>query len=239
MYTSYENCRPISMMSSSDDDGFCQPTDDNIPIIEPDIENLQSISSVENLIDDPCLKNQVDKTIDDALNSTLVSNLKSALGLIGADEFKIEIVEDIIFSGTDQDAETVPVNAYNIQIGLNPDLAESSQEYITATIYHEFLHAIWSFHRMKKELHDTSYTTPILTKLDNLASTGLNINDSDHSLMFSDYMTELRNAVKSIHPDIEDSDLEAITLYGITPLTPEQDVINSSHRNGNSGTICN
>lgn len=32
----YENCGSNSAMSSSDDDGLCQPTDDSIPIIEPD-----------------------------------------------------------------------------------------------------------------------------------------------------------------------------------------------------------
>ena len=101
----YENCGTYDM-SSSDDDGFCQPTDDNIPIIEPDlIQDIQIISSVKNLINDPCLKSQVDKTIDDALNSTLVNNLKSALDLIGEDGFELKIVEESSFSGSDRDAE--------------------------------------------------------------------------------------------------------------------------------------
>jgi hypothetical protein len=34
----YENCGSSSGMSSSDDDALCQPKDDNIPIIEPDLE---------------------------------------------------------------------------------------------------------------------------------------------------------------------------------------------------------
>jgi|GEM_PF-2534933 len=47
MYTdyeiTYENCGLNTQLSSADDDGFCQPTDDNIPIIEPaiDPENLE------------------------------------------------------------------------------------------------------------------------------------------------------------------------------------------------------
>ena len=42
----YENCGSGSAMSSSDDDGFCQPTDDNIPIIEPDIVRLMILEDL-------------------------------------------------------------------------------------------------------------------------------------------------------------------------------------------------
>ncbi|MFT6216039.1 MAG: hypothetical protein ACJAS3_002440, partial [Roseivirga sp.] len=34
----YENCGLVTAMSSSDDDGFCQPTDDNIAIILPNLD---------------------------------------------------------------------------------------------------------------------------------------------------------------------------------------------------------
>jgi len=37
----YENCGSSSGMSSSDDDALCQPTDDNIPIIEPDLDEKE------------------------------------------------------------------------------------------------------------------------------------------------------------------------------------------------------
>lgn len=87
MYTdyeiTYENCGLNTQLSSADDDGLCQPTDDNIPIIEPDnalIEELLDLLSEDPdlLLNIPC--SEIEKWMEVAehkVSSQIIDKLES------------------------------------------------------------------------------------------------------------------------------------------------------------------
>jgi hypothetical protein len=61
----YENCGLVPAMSSSDDDGLCQPTDDNIPIIEPELDDFSNPCRLKKLVEDnPEIFNKLTGLVD-------------------------------------------------------------------------------------------------------------------------------------------------------------------------------
>ena len=65
------------------------------------------------------------------------------------------------------------------------------------------------------------------------------IDSIPYTLQLNNNMTDLRNAVLELHPNLPADELEVLTLYGIEALNPTQYTINTEHRTGTKGTNCN
>ncbi|MBO6494174.1 hypothetical protein [Roseivirga sp.] len=65
------------------------------------------------------------------------------------------------------------------------------------------------------------------------------IDSIPYTLQLNNNMTDLRNAVLELHPNLPANELEALTLYGIEALNPTRNTINTEHRTGTKGTNCN
>lgn len=224
-YTWYE-CQ----MDYLDDDDW--GSGDGPPMEDP-------ISEIKNSVTDPCLKEKIDNAIQDTLTNNLMDSLENAMGLIGGGEFELEILTDNSYAGTTTDGETENRNAFLIEIYINPDLTSSSQEYVTATLYHEFLHATFLFYEMVRDRHVPSFSNEYLQLFDSLIANGMNPKDVQHHIMLNNYMTDFRNAVLEVHPNLTTNELEALTLHGLQALTPTQHITNNNHRVGSQGTNCN
>ena len=224
-YTWYE-CQ----MDYLDDDDW--GSGDGPPMEDP-------ISEIKNSVTDPCLKEKIDNAIQDTLTNNLMDSLENAMGLIGGGEFELEIVTDNGLIGTTSDAQTEIINQYKIEIAINPDLSASSTEYITATLYHEFLHASFNFYSVVQDSHVSTYSNQDLDRINELIGTGLNKEDAHHNLILEKYMTDFRNAMLELHPSLPTDEIEALTTYGLEALNSTQDTINSNHRTGTKGTNCN
>ncbi|MFT6970714.1 MAG: hypothetical protein ACJAXX_001280 [Roseivirga sp.] len=136
---SYENCGLVPAMSSSDDDGLCQPTDDNIPIILPDLFQI-----IVDLGDHPCTL-YLFQQIQVLTNKGIREIIDQFAGEESEFLYKISIVnsstdldnqsnvaETNWINGTMNDYETVLLRDY---LNTATDIA------IVRTILHEAIHA--------------------------------------------------------------------------------------------------
>jgi hypothetical protein len=140
---SYENCGLVPAMSSSDDDGLCQPTDDNIPIILPDLE----------IILDPTFLNTKVECVYNKLES-MSGGFKNAIKMFDG-EFPVAHLRFSVsntLSSTSAASTIVPVGTtstpdYVITIAFNgSQSAQAGIDFrpslLTAkTLAHEVIHA--------------------------------------------------------------------------------------------------
>tara|TARA_R110001592_G_scaffold55592_2_gene169744 strand:+ start:901 stop:2085 length:1185 start_codon:yes stop_codon:yes gene_type:complete len=141
----YENCGSNSAMSTSDDDGFCQPTDDNIPIIEPE---LDAIIWLESICETDAFKNNI--CVQDVWTKMKENNLAyNSLSAFLGDKPIAELCLDI--KDLNDAAKKTQVNGTArlsgtstkalVTISLNSTQLNRSKLDIARTIIHESIHA--------------------------------------------------------------------------------------------------
>ena len=125
-------------MSSSDDDGLCQPTDDNIPIIEPDFE----------IILDPTFLNTKVECVFNKLSATS-GGFEGMIQKFDG-EFPVAHLRfktDATMTSNTRKAYTSPPSNYVIDITVNGNSASDASYQkrptllVAKTIIHEVMHA--------------------------------------------------------------------------------------------------
>ncbi|MFT6970716.1 MAG: hypothetical protein ACJAXX_001282 [Roseivirga sp.] len=134
----YENRGLVTAMPSSDDDGFCQPTDDNILIILPELYQI-----ILDLDDHPCTK-QLFENIQ-ALTSTGIKGLIERFAGTEARAFnyKIGIDDSGNNTGYTEGGQTTHTgDDYTFQTSLNMEFLNGATDVaIARTLMHELIHA--------------------------------------------------------------------------------------------------
>jgi hypothetical protein len=190
-------------------------------------------SDITNSVKDSCLKSMVQSSID----SDIKFNIKQSLNSIfnNNDDINLTFVEDISLQDSIDGTATLNAggNGYQINaphssrllsvlISLNGNkLPYASQEYITATILHEVLHAYFI------------YSQTII----------------DHNNMADNYIMWFKNSMLNIYPNMTINDAEALAWGGLgstwrwnntlTNISRNNIInINQNYKNGNSGSKC-
>lgn len=211
------------------------------PVILPiylEIDPLESLELYD--LEDGCVKDQILAATDKMVDNIIMNDLKGALGIID-DGFGIYIAKDA-FLNDSIEAVASPISEYTVGIYLNDDLFSASKEFITATLYHEYIHAILHFHWMKREFHDPNYEHELLTQLDELLAQGKNKNDAHHIMMWANgYKDKLAAAIQSMHSNISSADANVLAFGGLgrTYNSTEDAQTNKDYKEGSKGDKCN
>lgn len=112
---------------------------------------------------------------------------------------------------------------YTFKIHLNPDILQNgSKEYILATMYHEMFHAFFFYQRLidstNFETRFPSINAAFYSEAAGNSSLSLRlipVIDRNHQ-QFSTYMNDLRDAIKTLNPNLPNDVAEALAEYGIS-----------------------
>jgi hypothetical protein len=201
-------------------------------VFPEEVETACAPREIINSVKNPCLKSQVDSAIN---AKTSISNmLKTEFGgTIQYEDYSLEFRDTTnLADGTDGEEQRLSGIAYEIRLNMNK-LPYYSKEYITATIYHEILHAFM----------DLNFSKNNNGKYD--ISTG-------HEEMANKYIILMTGALRIHNPNIPAIEAWALAWGGLQEttlwdsLTDDQrnqiGAINSRHRNSSVnrlGTYCN
>lgn len=180
---------------------------------------------------DSHITNVIKNVTETNLEGSIISWLNDAMNL-GEVGFNVEVLEDAFLRGSKVDAECIPVSEFTVQIFINPDLSASSDEYITSTIIHEYVHTTWLLLEMYNRFHNHAYNNPILDKIEQNKQLGMNLNSAHHKLMIDSYFEEIKNTLGNQFTDISEKDKSALTKNGITRLSGPESSIMNEHRRG-------
>jgi len=190
---------------------------------------------ITNNVQDTCLKNMVNA----AINRNIQYNLKESMnGIFGGKQtnFNLDFIDGPLATQTDGVTDVLnSTGNYNtteqrytellsmsVRITLNSStLPGGSEEFTTATILHEALHAYF-------RLTNTSF---------------------DHEVMVSKYIPWFTSALKSIYPIITDYDATALAYGGLTQtagalmgnqsaMLNDYLITNGDYKTAKSGTAC-
>jgi hypothetical protein len=204
--------------------GGFPPPEPNPPCIVPTPEDILKI---KNKVKDPCLRRMVDNSINrniqyklgKSMNGIFNTNTKFNLTFIDG---PLDKLDDGVTQTIDKKGNGRDIYSLDVQITLNSDvLPNSTEEYVTATILHEALHAYF-------RATNASF---------------------DHDVMAKEYIPWYIETMHSIYPSMTDSDLVGLAYGGLmrdptflisseAAMAPQYDIINKSFREGRSGTGC-
>lgn len=187
--------------------------------------NWRGVQTILNNVTDPCISQQVNNAISESMTneiSTLIKNIYNVSDNINLTIDQVNYLDGSVDAIAD--GYTTPTGSLNIDISFNGNtIPYSSQEYIMATLYHEFLHAIL-FHR------------------------GI-ISGNQHEPIATGYINILANALREHFPNLSVIDATRLAWGGLQETTAwsnlsssEQASIiatNNAYRNRQSGTGCN
>jgi hypothetical protein len=181
---------------------------------------------VENNVTNPCIKAAVDNAVDANFKDEITQLVNEVFG--ESEDFNIDIV-DVNYLADSVDGETWAMpqgNGLLFDIELNQNvLASSSREYITATIFHELLHAYLAYLDIDSHQSGTQHQTMASEYLDRL----------------SDSLTERYNISENDALNLSWGGLSKTSSWNSLSTTKQQDIINTNlqHRSGLKGTKCN
>ncbi|WP_316805422.1 hypothetical protein [Pedobacter nototheniae] len=239
-YTYGRYCTPNQM--AVDDNGGVVPDPNNPKGTEPKKPTLPSIgpdeepADIKNKVNDPCLKAMVQKELDRGINFSAEETLNSIFG--ENSDINLDF-GDKIYANTGTDGGALITKAVrnpngsvakmDITITLNSGiLPNASQEYITATILHESLHAYFDY------------------------KNGVGDENGQHIIMASQpYISKFSAAMQKIYPNMSGEDALALAWGGLEG-TPDYDtyklaepykvgqmyLANSEYRDGSKGSKC-
>ncbi|NVJ47517.1 MAG: hypothetical protein HWE07_10330 [Cytophagia bacterium] len=205
--------------------GTCSSCYDPPEVPEPDFKIVNKISFRQY----PCLSSSVNNAIDEDFSNEIQ---KMILDIFGeSEDFNIEIEAIELEKETDGFFNPGTVfedgSFVNFTIVINTLLENSSKEYITATIYHEFLHSYMQYLDLPNIREDDK---------------------ADHEEMASKYLIMLSNVLIDQY-GIKKAHAEALAWGGLggtdafEKLGETQQnyfgLINSEYKDGKKGTICN
>ncbi|MFT6893971.1 MAG: hypothetical protein ACJAWX_001578, partial [Algoriphagus sp.] len=213
--------------SGTPDGGGCITCEYDPPKIpEPNFKISNKISFREY----PCLSSSVNKAIDKNFSNEIQDLILDVFG--ESEDFNIEIeafdFKDDTLDGTTFLSGGNPSQGYaTFTISINTFLNNTSREYITATVFHEFLHAY----------------------IDYLELPNIRPNDqADHEEMAMKYLEKLSSILIDQY-GMRKSHAEALSWGGLSKTKAFNDLydsekisihqINKEYKYGNKGTKCN
>jgi hypothetical protein len=213
--------------SGTPDGGSCSTCEYDPPKIpEPNFKISNKISFREY----PCLSSSVNKAVDKNFSNEIQDLILDVFG--ESEDFNI-VIEAFDFKDNKLDGTTFlsggnPSEGYaTFTISINTFLNNTSREYITATVFHEFLHAY----------------------IDYLGLPNIRPNDqADHEEMAMKYLEKLSSILIDQY-GIRKSHAEALSWGGLGETKAFNDLydsekisinqINKDYKYGNKGTKCN
>jgi len=193
--------------------------DDNSAISSTD--PATSDPTVENKVEDPCMKDVVDKILNTLAkrdeNNTFTKILNDPFFKQEYTNLTIKQYSDDTGGpyGINTDGVTKTPNIHQMSINLNfAALDNASNEYIAATIYHELIHV-------------------------SLNIQGITGNDSQHETMAQDYRDDMSNQLQADFPDLSKEDADALAWGGLSTSNDWAKIINSDiiNNTGITGNI--
>lgn len=143
------------------------------------------------------------------------------------------------------------------KIGLNPDILNSTQEYILVTMYHEVIHAFLDYEeaRLSKTLTNGNIDKSLfLQKYPSVKEYWLPIGAGDQKkryafiqeakhYQFHTYVEKLADAILSFNPDFPTETARAMAKMGVVEshsLSQNEKLLNQNQRNATDpkGTKC-
>lgn len=193
----------------------------------------------------PCAKSLVLQM--PTLNSDISNLIKNTFGK--NDKINLTVEANQSLKGTSTDGQLGPSSQFtlnnnlyfDISIGINPDiLKNATKEYILVTIYHEALHAYFSFKR--NQLGETEFNNQFTGMFVN-GGRLIGAQDPQHwSMGYTNFVNGLRDVIIAYNPNFDRNRAYALALGGINDLTPAQLLINQKEKNtsvaGYTGTKC-
>lgn len=159
--------------------------------------NNDDEEKIKEFLNDPCIKEAFRKAVNKARQNGILEFYREVLG--NADNVSIEFYE--AHNGNTEFGHarlTRMGENMLIYVTLNLDLLHgSSQELITATIYHEILHAVFDARKV--------LTNDILTWSEAFA----------HHIMSAAYINKMTLALREIFPGLSHDDAEALSWGGL------------------------
>lgn len=135
----------------------------NLPTLYPEDQIINNVLN-------PCIGDAVDNAIDAAFKDEITQLVLEVFG--ASEEFNIEIVDvSDIESSVDGRTYAMPQgNGLLFDIELNKNtLSSSSKEYITATVFHELLHAYLAYLNIDSFLNDSQHINMANVYIDRLS----------------------------------------------------------------------
>ena len=116
--------------------------------------------TTNNNVTDPCIKAAVDNAVDENFKDEITELVNDVFG--ESEDFNIDII-DVTYLPDSVDGETLAMPQgdgllFDIELNRNK-LSTSSKEYITATIFHELLHAYLGYLDIDAFQDDTQHDT--------------------------------------------------------------------------------
>ncbi|RKR81554.1 hypothetical protein BDD43_1701 [Mucilaginibacter gracilis] len=228
------NVIPLPPPDGGGDDGFPPPNPNPDPC-NPKVADPAVVTIVNNVLD-PCLRAMVaaaisrniqldlNKSMNGIFNSNTNFNLEFIDGTLAPSLSGVTNVIDRNGTYDSGQQRLINVSKMSLQIELNSSLSGASQEFITATILHEVLHAYFR----------TIYSTATF----------------DHEVMVKEYLPWFMSALQSIYPRMTEFDQKSLAYGGLTDTvafisSADNSMLNfylnnnTTFRDGSSGTPCN
>ncbi len=193
----------------------------------------------------PCAKALVVQMSN--LNSDISNLINNTFGK--SDRVNLTILANHSLAGTNVDGQLGNIYSfthqgklnYNVSIGINPDiLNKATKEYTLVTIYHEALHAYFSY--KKEQLGVAEFNTQF-SGMEVNGGRLLGVQDPQHWTMgYTNFVNGLRDVILAYNPNFDTNRAHAMALYGINNLDSSQLSINLQEKNtsvsGYTGTKC-
>jgi hypothetical protein len=199
------------------------------------------VKIIKNNINDPCLKKMVAAAITRNIQYNLTQSMNSIFGRNA--NFNLEFIDAPLASSTDGITQTIAIDGHyiyepdgvtiqritdikgmDVRITLNSTtLPNASEEYITATILHEALHAYFR--------------------------AGNNVSSFDHNTMVNQYIPWYEAIMSSMYVSMSTPDLRGLAYGGLMneaafttsteyAMKNAYSLINDSYKGARSGTAC-
>ena len=180
----------------------------------------------------PCLRTIIKKLI----SKDLTNDINKATLNIFETKQNINLIFEEDANLGDKPGRTIAKSingSFNVTIWLNPNLANSSSEYVASVVYHEAMHAYLN------------------------ANTTISAELEQHVEMAENYIGWLNDALREIHPGLSNKNATALALRGLSNVmknnpsywddlikslgftnTAEVVSVTDGYRNGTDGTTC-
>ncbi|MET3874802.1 hypothetical protein [Chitinophaga sp. OAE865] len=146
-------------------------------------------------ITNQCLSEAIRLALDKGLKNEITTTFNNLFS--GTDGFDITFKEAALAKSTSAQTETV--SRYDIEITLNNiTLPNSSKEFITATILHEAVHAMYDAKGVSTGANRLSFSEYV-----------------QHNLMADRYVKEIASALRAIFPTLPEDDSKALAWEGL------------------------
>lgn len=183
------------------------------------------IRTITNNVTNPCISQQVNNAISESMTNeinTLIKNVFDVNDQINLTVDQVTYLDASVDAITD--GYTTPSGALNIDISFNGNVMPlASQEYIMATLYHEFLHAILFHNGIEGGDHHESIVSGYL------------------NILANDLIVHFPNLSQGEAMQLAWGGLQETSNWSSLSASEQASILatNTAHRDGQNGTNCN